>query len=94
MFLNLAASWADSSLVLSRKDRFERGPEVLLLIQLFDGALKVSEHVVEHLDLVHEGRRELFGLLPIDLVQVVDQVVNDLGRRSEDTDCFISMPSC
>jgi hypothetical protein len=65
----------------------------LLLIQLFDGALKVSEHVVDHLDLVHKRRHELFRLLPTDLVQVVGQVVDDLGRRSEDPDCFISMPS-
>ena len=64
------------------------------LVPLFDRAFKVGEHVVEHLDLVHEGRRKLFGLLPTDLVQVVGQVVDDLGRRSEDPDCFISMPSC
>jgi hypothetical protein len=59
------------------------------LVPLFDGAFEVGEHVVEHLDLVHEGRHELFGLQPTDLVLIVGQVVDDLGRRSEDPDCFV-----
>lgn len=75
--------------VLSRKDRLERRPKVLDLVPLFDSAFEVGEHVVEDLDLVHEGRHELLRLQPADFVLVVGQVVDDLGRRREDPDRFV-----
>jgi hypothetical protein len=77
------------SYVLSRKDRLERRPKVLDLVPLFDSAFEVGEHVVENLDLVHEGRHELLRLQPADFVLVVGQVVDDLGWRREDPDRFV-----